>query len=373
MNKPFIFGTSVGAEHFIGREKEINHLKANMTHGINTILMSPRRWGKTSLVKLVAGEVASANLKVVYIDIFPCRDEYDFYNKFAATILRQTESKVEEWKNLVADFILRLTPKISYEMGPNNEYSVSLGITPQTHKPEEVLSLPQKIAERKHCHIVVCLDEFQQVGEFPDSLTVQKRMRSVWQHQTDVSYCLFGSKQHMMESLFLKSSNPFYKFGDSIPVGPIPTEEWIPYIQKGFRSEGKEISADLATELCTLVNNHPSYVQQLSWLTFLNTRHEATADILKSSVNDLLAENSSLFVQQTEGLTTYQMNFLRAILNGIRANFGLANIREEYNLGSYANIIRIKNALTSKELILTDNGNTYIADPALEIWLRQNQ
>lgn len=370
MNRPFVFGTAVGSDHFIGREKEIRHLRENMLHGINTILMSPRRWGKTSLVNIVGKDVASEEIKVVYVDIFSCRDEYDFYNKFAACILRQTESRVDEWKSLMADFLTRLTPKLSLDAGPGNEYSVSLGITPQTHQPEEVLGLPQRIAEKKHCHIVVCLDEFQQVGEFPNSLMVQKKMRSVWQHQTDVSYCLFGSKQHILESLFLKSSHPFYKFGDTLSLSPIATELWVPYLQRGFQSEGKTISEQLAVQLCSLVHNHPSYVQQLAWLTFLNTDTEVTPETLSAGLSDLVDENSSLFVQQTENLTTYQLNFLRAVLAGIHDDYGKASIRETYNLGSYANIARIKAALTNKELIRTEQGKTTMADPVLELWLK---
>ena len=88
--------------------------------------MSPRRWGKTSLVNRVAGMSAAKG------------------------------------------FIERLTPKIGLSPDPGSDYYVSLGITPKTHSPEEVLSLPEKIAQRKGCELVICIDEFQQVGEFPD-------------------------------------------------------------------------------------------------------------------------------------------------------------------------------------------------------------
>ena len=79
---------------------------------------------------------------------------------------------------------------------------------------EEVLRLPEMIARSKGCHIVVCIDEFQQIGDFPDSLTFQKKLRSVWQLQSHVSYCLYGSKKHMMEQMFQNASYPFYRFGD---------------------------------------------------------------------------------------------------------------------------------------------------------------
>jgi AAA+ ATPase superfamily predicted ATPase len=216
LQKPFVFGQAIGDNHFIGREREQQRLAANFAHGINTILMAPRRWGKTSLVKRTMAEIQSDNIKVVYIDAYFCRNEYEFYNHFAESILHQTNSKFEQWTETAVEFLTRLTPKISYNMPSSEEYSVSLGITPRTHSPEEVLQLPEIIAQRKNIHLIVCIDEFQQIGEFADSLTVQKRMRSVWQHQQHVNYCLFGSKKHLLQNMFLKSSYPFYKFGDII-------------------------------------------------------------------------------------------------------------------------------------------------------------
>ena len=372
MRRPFIFGTAVDEANFIGRKQECERLRMNFTHGVNTILMSPRRWGKTSIVKRMKSEVQSKDLVIVYMDIFSCRDEYEFCNKFATELFRATAGRFEEWKNLAENFLVRLMPKLSYSPDGINDWSVSLGITPKTHKPEEVYQLPELIAQKKHCHILVCIDEFQQVGEFSESLLVQKRMRSVWQHQQNVSYCLFGSKKHMMESIFLKRSYPFYKFGDIVPIYPIPMEEWVPYIQKGFASEGKNISEEFVQKLCERVRFHPSYIQQYAWLTLLNTQTDVTEDTLQQAFCDLLEENSSLFTTLTEHLTTYQANFLRAITAGVHTDFASAQNREAFNLGSYSNISRIKKALENLELIDITPQGIFFADPLLEFWFKRN-
>lgn len=372
MNRPFVFGKQTPDANFIGREEESERLRKNFKFGVNTILMSPRRWGKTSIVHRIGNEVKSDKLIVVYMDIFSCRSEYDFYNTFAEQILIQTGNRFEEWKGIAADFIARLSPRISYSVdGGVNECSVSLGITPKTHKPEEVLNLPQTIAEKKGCDILVCIDEFQQVGEFADSLSVQKRMRGVWQLQQNVSYCLYGSKKHMMESLFLKKSFPFYKFGDTVPLNKIPLEKWIPYIKRGFETSGKGIGEKAIEKLCEAVDYNPSYVQQFAWILLTNTTTDVTDSDVDASLQELIDENAPLFTQQTESLTTYQLNFLRAIMQGVQKDFGKAEIREEYNLGSYPNIVRIKSSLIDKELIDVIDGLTYIADPLLKLWLKR--
>ena len=95
--KPFIFGVAASGDNFTDRERETARLLSNFQHGINTILISPRRWGKTSLVQRVCQLAQSSDLKIVYLDIFPCRSEQAFYDTFAEAVLRQTSSRWEEW------------------------------------------------------------------------------------------------------------------------------------------------------------------------------------------------------------------------------------------------------------------------------------
>lgn len=371
MDKPFIFGIPVEDSHFIGREEEINRLITNFKYGVNTVLISPRRWGKTSLVNKVAGMTASKELLVVKMDMFSCRNEYDFYNVFSEAILKQTASKVEEWKDLAKGFIERLAPKISMSPDPLSEYSLSLGITAKTHTPEEVLQLSETIAQRKGCHILICIDEFQQVGEFPDSLTVQKRMRSVWQHQNNVSYCLYGSKMHMMTNLFQKKSYPFYKFGEMLYLKPISLDAWKNYISERFEQEGKHISDELIQQLCETIEYHSSYVQQLAYCTLLLTEDNVTEEILTAAIEDLIAQNSSIFIEQTQSLTSYQLNFLRAILYGVNNGFNEKEVRESFDLGVPSNVDRLKKSLVDKELIEYTEKGVEIGDPVLRLWLKR--
>ena len=371
MNKEFIFGKTVTGENFIAREEDIRKLKMHFQSGVNTILSSPRRWGKTSLVRRVKQELDSDKLRVVYLDIFSCRDEYEFYNLFAEEVLKSCSSKFEEWMNVATEFFTRITPKISFSAEPSQEYSVALGINAKTHTPEEVLNLPEIIALKKEIQIVICIDEFQQIGEFPNATTVLKRMRTAWQHHTRTSYCLFGSKKHLMDELFQRKNQAFYKFGGHFHLQLIPTEPWVEYICKQFKGAGKSISKELAASICATVENHSSYVQQLSWITFVDTKDVVTPEILECAKQTLLDENSALFTQQIASLSSYQINFLRAILDDVHNNFGVANVRETYRLGSSSNIAILKKAMINKEIIEQRKDGYYFVDPVLKIWLRK--
>lgn len=253
-DKPFIFGVATSGDNFTDRVKETERLLLNFRHGVNTVLISPRRWGKTSLVQKVCRLAQSEDLKIVYLDIFSCRSDKNFYDAFASAVLRQTSSKLDEWIENARLFLSRISPKISFGPDPMTDFSISLEMNPKSTDIDEILQLPEKIAQKKGCNIVVCIDEFQQIAEFRDSKTFQKRLRSVWQLQKSVSYCLFGSKKHLMNELFEKRSLPFYKFGDAIYLSKIGTQDWINYICGRFEATGKMISRQLAEKICLRVD-----------------------------------------------------------------------------------------------------------------------
>lgn len=369
--KPFIFGVATSGDNFTDRKKETERLLQNFRHGVNTVLISPRRWGKTSLVQKVCRLAQSDKLKVVYLDVFSCRSDREFYDALAAAILKQTSSKVDEWLEHIKLFLSHISPKISMSPDPMTEFSISLELNPKSSDIDEILQLPEKIAQKKRCNIVVCIDEFQQIAEFKDSKTFQKRLRTVWQLQQSVSYCLFGSKKHLMNELFEKKSLPFYKFGDAIYLQKIGTSDWVDYICSRFEATGKHISKELAEKICKMVDNHSSYVQQLAWLVWIHTDEVAQEQDFEEAYQDIIDQNTPLFEKQTENLTTYQMNFLRAVIDGVHSEFTTQGILKKYQLGSSANVSIVKRALIKRELIEVEKRQVIIPDPVMIEWLKR--
>lgn len=371
MGKAFVYGMSVGGDNFTDRIEETKRIKLDFENGINVILISPRRMGKTSLIKKVISEMDSPEIKVVYMDIYDCRSEYDFYNRFAETMMKSTGNQLEQVMENIKRFLVRVSPKLSFSPEPNSEFSVSLGITPKEYFPEEILELPERIAKEQGVRIVVCIDEFQQIGEFADSLTVQKRLRGVWQHHQHVSYCFFGSKKHLMENIFQSRRMPFYQFGEMLHLKCIPTEYWVPFICSRFEKYGKKISEEYAARICHTVKNYSSYVQQLAWNVMAETEIEVNEESFTEGFNALLEQNSSLFIQQTEGLTTYQLNFIRLLCNGIHSGFNTQSVVEQYSLGSKSNVDRIKKCLIDRELITIEKEGVFLADCVFELWFKR--
>lgn len=370
MNTPFIFGKTVSGDAFTDREDETAKLVSNFQYGVNTFIVSPRRWGKTSLVKKVKGLAESEKLKIVYVDVQQCRCKEDFCERFASAVLSQTATKVNEWLENAKTFLGRFSFGINASPDPTNEMSLKINLSPKERSLEDLLQLPEKIANRKGFRVVVCIDEFQQIGSYPETMQFQTELRSVWQHHELTSYCLFGSRKHMMEALFDDESKPFYKFGDIIYLQRIPTEYWVKYITGKFQMANKNITKKQADWIVSQVDGHSSYVQQLSWYVFQRTETKVTESILTDALRELIAQCSDLFESKTENLTAYQMNFLKAISNGVTSGFSSTKVIQEYRLGSSANVSIIKKALIEKDLIVKEDKELKLADPVLGLWLQ---
>lgn len=370
-DNPFVFGKAAEGSYFTDRTEDAKRLNANLTHGINTILISPRRWGKTSLVKKVIADIHHPAIKPVFIDVFQCKSEYEFYHTFTTAIIKQTSTKLDEWIETAKAFLSNISPKFSFGSDPMNDFSLSFEWSPKDNTETEILQLPERIAQKKQIKLVICLDEFQQIADFTDSLKFQKKLRSVWQHQQNVTYCMFGSKKHLMENIFNDHSMPFYKFGDMMFLKKIPTEEWIPFIQNKFQATGKSITAQQAAQICEATENLSSYVQHLAWVVWYKSGESVEDKDITAAIDDLLEQNKVFFQREVEQVSELQLNFLKALADGVTSQFSRKEIIKKYRLESSANIQAVKKALLKKDLIDIEGQEISFNDSLFKLWLKR--
>ncbi len=372
METPFIYGKLAVGENFTDREDEKARLIQNFLSGTNTILISPRRWGKSSLVlnAVKEAEVMGKRIIITVIDLFNIRSEEGFYKALAENVIRAASSRLEEVASNVRKFMKQWVPRISFSPDSQQEFSLSLNWSELKKQPDEILDLAENIAISKKRKLVICIDEFQNIGFFDDPLAFQKKLRSHWQTHQSVSYCLYGSKRHMLMDVFTSPSMPFYKFGDLIFLSRIAVHLWIPFIEERFRSTGKKISTLYAEKIAVLTEGHPYYVQQLAQLVWLRTDKEVTVSTVEEAMDGLVLQMSLLFQGMTENLTTPQVNFLRMLIDGETRHSTKDNI-EKYRLGSSANVIRIRKSLMDKEIIDDQDHDLIILDPLYTNWLRK--
>ena len=367
-NEPFKFGEVVSSSIFLNRKADLERLHTNIGGGISTILISPRRWGKSSLVKKAAETYKDKKTVFVFIDCFRVHSREQFLEEFASQIVAATTTKVEERLQAAKKFFGSLVPEIGFSTDINSE--VSLKLKWNNEFPDSaILNLSQTIAADKGIKLVVCIDEFQNIAQFDGKQRFQKELRSYWQHHTGVTYCLYGSKRHLMVKFFNKVSMPFYRFGDMMFLEKISREHWQEYIVKRFSLFHKKISKGHAGQIADFVQCHSYYVQQLAHITFHRTEKETTDEELQVSVIQLLENNQMMYHRVIEELSPPQIEFLRAMSNGV-TSFYSKKVNKEYELGSVGNIKRIREALETKEVIDLFGKYPTFVDPVFELWFK---
>lgn len=371
MEIPFVFGKIAEGKDFTDRKQDTERLCNNLRGLVNTAIISPRRWGKTSLVNHALEQIKSDDdYLVCKIDIFNCRTEAQFYQAYVNAILHASTSRLEEFLEAAKRYVSAFAPKLALS-DSSLQYELSLGVEfkERQYSYDEILDLPQQIAEDRGCKFIVCIDEFQNVSCYDDSLGFQRKLRAHWQAHNRVGYCMFGSKRHMLLDIFSNYEMPFYKFGDIMFLEKISLQDWTVYITERFEDTGKHIDADTAADIARRVDCHPYYVQQLAQLAWLHTTNQCTYATVAVAFDTLVAQLSLLFSNIIDALKPRQISFLQAIANGEK-NFSSSDVLSRYDLGTSANIKNLRKALLDRDLIDVMPDGITLQDPVLRYWLK---
>jgi uncharacterized protein len=368
---PFIYGKLPESINFTNREAEKALLVRNFISGINTILISPRRWGKSSLVDSVRTHPELKKHKIItcQFDLYRISTEAEFYKELTRSVLAASGNRLEEMARLAGKFLGALLPRISINPDPLSEVAVSLEWSEENKDPGDVLDFAEKIAHEKKIRMVICIDEFQHIASFPDPEGFLKKLRAAWQRHKHVSYCIYGSKRHMLSEFFSNPHFPFYKFGEILLLQKIKRADWIPFIVKRFKDTGKRISAKDAGLIADLTANHPYYTQQLAQQSWHRTQDLCTEQEIYEAHEGIALQLSLLFSVQSDGLSYIQLNLLKALIAG-ESQFSSRETIEKYQLRTSAHIAKARQALIEKEILDDFNQKLEFLDPYFEYWLR---
>lgn len=312
----------------------------------------------------------SRNIRFCFIDLNNVRTEEQFYQQLATKVLNASATKTAVLIENARKFFGKFIPNITISPDPGTELKLGLDWKEVKKEPDDILNLAEKIGTENKLKFVICIDEFQNISEFESPMDIQKKMRSHWQKHRNVSYCLYGSKRHMLMDVFTSPSMPFYKFGDILFLDKISLNDWILFIQKRFADSGKKIENAEAGLVAGLADCHPYYVQQLAQQTWLRTKTVCTTEIVEESFHDLVLQLSMLFQNLTDGLNRTQLNLLKALTENVDQLSSQRTVLE-YQLGTSASVLKIKKMLLRKEIIDIQGNQITFLDPLYKYWLRK--
>jgi len=375
MENPFIFGEIVKQRHFVDREKELQNLIRDLADGQKLFLLSPRRFGKSSLVSLALLKLEKRHIRTVNITVSSYANYEQFLEKFAERVLRAA-GPWDRVKGLVGRFIQRVQPTITFNP-LNGETSISFsrfaGADPSV-LAADVFAMPAEMAKNGGFRMAICLDEFQQIELFGGP-AVENVLRNEVQRQRNIGYVFSGSQPSLMEEI-LSAGRPFHKAGPTIFLDKIAAEAWHEFIKIQFRNRRRKISEEALNRLVDAADLIPYDVQRIAhelW-DYAELRNKAALDVpdVDAVIDELVRGQAEYFERLWEQLTSRQRAVLQALSQQGPADLHSQAGREQYRLGPASTVQKALQALDSQDIIDRYHGDYFFVDPLFANWIRRN-
>ena len=371
MESPFNYIKEIAGDSFVGCNDDLVWLSSNMLNSKNMVIIAPPKTGKTSLICKAQTMIhkQDAAVKFCYVDLFNVRDIYSFLNKLANEAIKSISETTDDWELYAEEFLFFAQPQIVIN---RKTHSIKLVFNKENLENHyfECISIFNDYAERYNTKMVVCLENFQNILEFDNSLKVQKLLAKPMKESKNVAYIISGNRKNALKEMFQKPRAPFNNFGDICFPEPIDEKLFTEYLVRLFSKSGRAIKKEHAEKVCSYVQYQPYYVQLYANIIWNNTRGFVTEQTIDSSKKQLLDYCINDFMFKIDGLSNSQLNYLHAVVDGID-RFSSAENLAIYNLHSSANVARVKDALIKKEILEYNRHKPLFIDPVFELWLKE--
>ncbi len=376
MTNPFVYGEVVPATCFVDRTTELDRLVRDLLAGQKVFLISPRRYGKSSLVRQALRAAARRGALTVDVTMSSYSSYVAFLEGYARALV-SIETRLDRVRAWLADMLGSVRPEVRLEPAASGrgQFAVAFPAV-RTERDvsrlaQEVFALPGRIAEARRRRLVVALDEFQAIGSF-DGGSVEHALRAAVQHQRQVGYVFSGSEPTLMERM-LGRSRPFYKAGPVMRLQKIPADQFAEFLEARFGATGVKPAAGLGAAIVELAGNLPYDVQRLAHELWDDARAQgsrsAGVDDLHATLTRLLGEHETLFEGVWQRLTLPQRATLRAAVLEEGRELLSADVRARYRLSGASSVQAALAALVREDVLARDGERYAVVDSLLREWV----
>jgi hypothetical protein len=379
MDNPFVYGEVVPSAAFVNRVVELDRLTADLAAGQKVFLISPRRYGKSSLIRHALAAVARRGALTVDVTVSSFSSYVAFLEGYARALI-SAETRWDRARTWLREVVQSAHAEVRYAPGasPLGSLTVSFpGVRSGrdvSRLAQEVFALPGRLAAARRRKVVVALDEFQAINGFNGG-SVEHAMRAAVQHQREVGYVFAGSEPSLMERM-LGPRRPFYKAGPIMRLEKIPADEFAAFIDGRFTRSGFKLEDGLGAAIVDLAGNLPYDVQRLAHETWDEVRaagrRRATLDDLHAALRRLLAEQEMMFEAIWQRLTLAQRAVLRAVVLADGREMLSADIRTRHRLGGASSVQAALAALVRDDVIARDGARYIVVDSLLREWIARH-
>jgi hypothetical protein len=372
-SNPFVYGEVVPAEAFVDRIDELQRLLADLGAAQKVFLISPRRYGKSSLIRRALVAMARRGALTIELTVSSCSSYVAFLESYARA-LAAAGANGRQPRTWIRDAIRSARTEMR-QPPAGGALAVSFPTVRSerdvSRLAEEVFALPARLAETHRRKVVIALDEFQAIGGF-DGGSVEQSMRAAVQHQREVGYVFAGSEPSLMERM-LGPKRPFYKAGPVIRLDKIPADEFAGFIDARFKRSGMTPEPNLGAAIVELAGNLPYDVQRLAHETWdevrATSKRRVTLDDLHRALRRLLAEQQTMFEGLWQRLTLAQRAALRAVVLEEGHALLSADVRVRHRLGGASTMQASLAALQRDDLVARERDRYVVVDSLLREWV----
>jgi uncharacterized protein len=371
---PFVFGEIIDDANFVNRTDELKQLVRDLADGQKVFLLSPRRFGKSSLVALALLKLRKRHIRTVNLTVSSYSSYAQFLEKFAEKVLRAAGpwERVKDW---VTRFARQVKPDISMNLA-TGEISLSLGkgagFDPAPIAPD-IFALPGELTKNAGFRLAICLDEFQQISQFNGG-SVENAIRNQVQEQREVGYVFAGSQPSLMEEM-LSAKRPFHKAGPQMFLDKIPAQDWKDSITRHFRKRGRTLDDPGLETLLASSDLIPYDVQRIAhelWdYAELKDKRQLDASDVHSVIESLVTSQSTYYELLWEQLSARQRAALQAIASRGDSEIYSQGVREEFRLGPASTVQKALQSLDARDILDRYKGNYFFLDPLFPFWIRK--
>lgn len=367
---PFIVSGKIEPEYFCDRVTESARLVKSVTNGNNLVLISPRRMGKTGLIRYCFGkDEICGNYYTFFIDILHTSSLREFTYVLGKAIYETLQPRSRK----MATFFLQTLKSISGKFGFDPAtgfptFSIELG---DIERPDFMLEEIFQYLEKADKPCIIAIDEFQQIAKYPEK-NVEALLRGHIQKCGNCHFIYAGSERHMMQEMFLSSKHPFYRSADMLELKEIARDEYIRFIVGNFSKFGKSIAESDAGVVYDFFRGHTFYVQKTFNESFADTPPEAlcTMDTIRTAISTLIDSYDTVFREILSNVPEKQKELLYAIaLDGEASAITSSAFIRRHSLSSASSVQAAAKKLLDKELV-TVNMKTYsVSDRFFGLWI----
>lgn len=365
---PFLTAGYAGPEYFCDRKRETAELIAHLDNDRNTTLLSPRRYGKTGLVRHALQQLAKRRgVRTVYVDLFPTRNLADFARALAAAVAESVETPVEKALKAVSGFARGFRPTLTFdELSGKPKFSFDITASNAQASLESVLDYLQ----RRRGRTIVAIDEFQQISEYPEK-GVEALLRSKIQFMHNVGFVFSGSRLHMMAEMFHSPKRPFFNSTASLSLDVIDRTAYFRFAASFFRKAGRVLSEETFNLAYDRFEGITWYVQAVMKELYAAELVRPTPADVADVVAHLVEENAPNYGFILSKCSPGAVELLRAVAKErVVAEPMSAEFGRKHSLRSASSVRFALAALVDDELLYRREDGYVVYDRLFAEWLR---